>query len=374
MEEDKKNEMEETKNAEISLSENGENELNDKNVSAPDENKKVKNLISAIILLSGLFLGSLFVDIAQLVKGEGYSRKNLAKSDVFAADGKTWVAYDEPVVKLKVLSDEKCEECDPGEVLVWLRRVMPTVSAEKVEFDSTEGKKMIEDFKVKTLPAFVFSEELKKTELYAQAEEAFVAEGANYFLNSQALGIPAGKYLELPGIEEGDAVFGKKDSQVRIIVFSDFQCPYSNLFFETLKNKIKDYQDKAAFVFKEFPLTSIHPKAEEASLAAKCALEQEKYLEYTGELFSKQSEWGEAKDNSIFKKYAQKLGLDTQKFNACLDEKKYQAKIEADKKLAEEFGVTGTPTIFVGGQSKSGALTEDQLKEILDKELESQKK
>ena len=60
------------------------------------KDKKIKNLISAVILLSGLFVGSLFVDVIQLIKGGGFSQRALDKTDVFASNGKTWVAFFRP--------------------------------------------------------------------------------------------------------------------------------------------------------------------------------------------------------------------------------------------------------------------------------------
>jgi len=126
------------------------------NLNEKEKNKKMKNLMSLTILLAGLFLGSLFVDLSQVIKGRGYSTKKLNEAEIFESDGKTWVAFEEPAVGVNVISDDSCEKCDPSEVLVWLRRVLPTVSANKVSYDSEEGKKMIDKFKIKTLPAFVF--------------------------------------------------------------------------------------------------------------------------------------------------------------------------------------------------------------------------
>lgn len=333
-----------------------------------EEKKKTKNLISLAILLLGLFLGSLFVDIGQLVRGGGYSQKNLNKSDIFEAGGKTWVAYSEPTVPVAVVSDDNCQECDPTEVIIWLRRVLPTVSTEKVSFDSEEGKKIISESNVKTLPAFIFDQDVDKTDLYAQASDLFELKNAKYVLNTQMLGLPAGRYLEIPEINENDAVFGASDAKVKVVVFSDFQCPYCKLAYSVLRDTMKNYEDRVSFVFKELPL-DIHPQANAASLAGGCALEQNKFWEYADNLYARQSEWGSAKDTANFKAYARTLGLDNQKFSECLDNQKYQSKIDADKKLASEFGISGTPTIFINDQVESGAITAEQLKAGIEEEL-----
>jgi hypothetical protein len=152
--------------------------------------KKVKNLLSAVILLLGLFVGSLFVDVAQLYKGGGFSQKNLSKSDIFEASGKTWVAYGEPAVPAAVINDESCEKCDVSEALVWLRRVLPTVSTQKVAYDSKEGKAIIEKYGIKTLPAFIFDGAITKTDFYTQAKVLFSQKEDQYVMNTQELGLP----------------------------------------------------------------------------------------------------------------------------------------------------------------------------------------
>jgi protein-disulfide isomerase len=330
--------------------------------------KKVKNLLSAVILLAGLLVGSLFVDVAQLYKGGGFSQKNLSKSDIFEAGGKTWVAYSEGAVPAAVITDDTCEKCDVSEALVWLRRVLPTVSSEKIAYDSKEGKAMIEKYGIKTLPAFIFDGAIAKTDFYTQAKVLFSQKEDRYVMNTQELGLPVGKYLDLPKIGEGDAVFGPEDAKVKVVIFSDFQCPYCKVFFQTLRANMKQYGDKVRYAFKELPL-DIHPQANNAALAAMCAQEQGKFWEYADKLYATQSDWGMAKDTAKLKTYARTLGLKADDFNKCLDDKKYQDKVDSDKKEATDFGISGTPSIFINDQFESGAVTADQLKANIEAQL-----
>ena len=140
----------------------------DETVQVDAKDKKIKNLISLAILLGGLLIGSIFVDVVQLVRGGGFSQRVLNKTDVFALDGKTWVAYEEPIVKVQVLNDEQCEECKVDDALLGLRRIVPTIMTEKVDINSEAGKKLAEKTGVKTLPAFIFSKDVEKTDLFAQ--------------------------------------------------------------------------------------------------------------------------------------------------------------------------------------------------------------
>lgn len=335
---------------------------------AGTNDKKIKNLISIIILLAGLFVGSIFVDVVQLIKGSGFSQKNLSQGDVIESNGKTWVAYNDPIVNVKVITDEDCQKCDPSEALVWLRRVLPTVSAQKIDLNSDEGKALVGQFSVKTIPAFIFSDSISKTSFYVQAQALFDKNDNFYFLKTQELGLAPGKYLELPKASEGDAIFGKADSNVKVFTFSDFQCPYCKLFWGTFRGAMKQYSDKVLFDYKHFPLP-FHSQANNAALASACAQEQGKFWEYGDKLFASQTEWGNAQGTQKFKDYAQKLSLNSGQFGKCLDSKKYQSQIDSDKVEANNFGVSGTPASFINSQFKSGVISLDDFKAAIESEL-----
>jgi protein-disulfide isomerase len=333
------------------------------------KDKKIKNMISLIILLFGVVAGSLFVDVVQLVRKSGFSQKMLERVDLFEAKGKTWVAYAEPIVKVQVLTDEKCEACKPDEVLVWLRRMMPTILTINVQYDSNEGKKLTENNGIKTLPAFVFSKELDKSLFYVQAQTLFDFKESAYVMKTAELGVPAGKYLETPTISEDDIQLGNKDSKVKVVEFSDFQCPYcKNFHTNTIKKLLTDYGDKIHFIYKNLPL-SFHPQAENAALAVSCANEQGKFVTYSDRLFDTQNEWGKSEGTQKFKTYAMQLGLNSKQFNQCLDDKKYQDKVKKDVEEATNFGISGTPAIFIGDEFQSGVVEYDTLKKLIEEQL-----
>jgi protein-disulfide isomerase len=332
------------------------------------QNKKMQNMISAIILLCGLFIGSLFVDTAQFMKGNGFSVKNLSKSDIFEANNKTWVAYSEPAVVAQVINDDSCEKCDVSEALVWLRRVLPTVSTEKIAYDSNMGKQLIEKYQIKTLPAFIFDGDIAKTDFYSQAQVLFDQKDASYVLKTQELGLPAGKYLALPQVNEGDAISGPVDAKVKVVIYSDYQCPYCKLLFTSLRTLMTQYKDTVLFDYKHLPL-DFHPQAEPSALAAECAQEQGKFWEYSDKLYATQAEWTNTKDTAKFKDYARILGLNATNFNQCLDSKKYQDKIDANKAEATSFGISGTPALFINDDFQTGAISSDQLKASIETQL-----
>ena len=130
------------------------------------------------------------------------------------------------------------------------------------------------------------------------------------------------------------ATKGGANAKVTIVEFSDFQCPFCLRVMPTLKRVKQTYGDKVRIVWKDFPLTQIHPQAFKAAEAGNCAREQGKFWEYHDRLFSNQ----QALQPDYLKKYAADAGLDTTKFNACLDTAKYSDRVQ------EQMGVgTGRP-------------------------------
>lgn len=347
---------------------NGANEQT-KEVEA-NKDKKIKNLISLAILLAGLLVGSIFVDVVQLVRGGGFSQRVLNKTDVFSLDGKTWVAYADPIVKVQIVNDDSCEACKPDDALMGLRRIVPTILTEKVDVNSEQGKQLLEKAGVKAIPAFIFSTELEKTDLFKQGQQFFDKKDFGYVLKTAEAGLPVGKYIEAPKALEGDVQVGNKDSKVTVIEYSDFQCPYCKKFHEEVISKmLKEYGDKISFVYKQFPL-SFHAQANSASLASMCANEQGKFVAYADKLYATQETWGKLKDaTATFKSYAVQLGLSASQFNKCLDDKKFQSQIDADMKDGQNYGVSGTPSTFINDEMQSGIGTYEKMKEALDAKL-----
>ncbi|OGI14122.1 MAG: hypothetical protein A3E38_02170 [Candidatus Moranbacteria bacterium RIFCSPHIGHO2_12_FULL_54_9] len=332
------------------------------------DKQMLKNLMALIIVLSGLFIGSLFVDFVQLATGKGFSGNAVHTYDLLTAGGKTWVAYQEPKVSVQVITEKGCSECDPSEALVWLRRVIPTIEAAPIESDSELGQNLIERFQIASLPAFIFSPSVADTDFYTQASSLFDIEGNGYFFDMGKIGLPVGKYLHLPTISDNDITMGPKDAPVKIVEFSDFQCPYCKAFQADLNKALKDYPGKILFVYKHLPL-SFHPQAENAALAASCANEQGKFQAYADNLFAKQDEWSKSVGTQKFKDYSWRFGLNGREFAKCLDTKKYQDKVDADKAEAESFSISGTPGTFVNGTFLPGAVGIDALKQAIDAEL-----
>lgn len=162
-----------------------------------------------------------------------------------------------------------------------------------------------------------------------------------------------------------DPVIGKPDAKVTVVEFSDFQCPFCGSFFTNTLPQVKaNYiaTGKIRFVYRDFPLSSIHAEAEKAAEAAECASAQGKFWEYHDILFARQTTLSVTNE----KKWAAELNLDTQKFNQCLDSGASAAEVAKDYADGQTLGVSGTPTFYINGQQVVGAVPYSQFQAALD--------
>ncbi len=139
---------------------------------------------------------------------------------------------------------------------------------------------------------------------------------------------------------------GAKDGKVTIVEFSDYQCPFCGQAEPLVEQVLQAYPKDVQLVFKQFPLTSIHPNALPAAKAAVAAGKQGKFWEMHEQLFKNQREL--SPDN--YKKWAEELKLDVPRFEKDMASPDVQAQIDKDGQDARAAEVTGTPTIFVNGK------------------------
>lgn len=157
---------------------------------------------------------------------------------------------------------------------------------------------------------------------------------------------------------------GASTAKITIVEFSDFQCPFCSKAEPAIDEVMKNYSDKVKVVFRHFPL-DFHEKAFKAAEAAACAEEQGKFWEFHKTLFANQG----ALSIDDLKTHAKTLGLDSAKFDGCLDGNKMKAKVDADMAAGKAAGVTGTPAFFINGVALSGAMPFEKFKEVIDTEL-----
>ncbi|MDB5160529.1 MAG: hypothetical protein JWO99_792 [Candidatus Saccharibacteria bacterium] len=153
-----------------------------------------------------------------------------------------------------------------------------------------------------------------------------------------------------------DHVFGKADSKVVFVEYGDFQCPSCGGAYAQVKAATEQYQDKVAFIFRNFPLTTIHPNARVAAAAAEAAGLQGKYWEMHNLLYESQTAWetltGDQR-TAEFVGYAGQLSLDEAKFKTDLASAVVNKKISFDQALGKKIGVSATPTFYLNGKQLS---------------------
>lgn len=172
----------------------------------------------------------------------------------------------------------------------------------------------------------------------------------------------------------GDApTLGDPNALVTIVEFSDFECPFCSRFFDQTLARIKsEYVDtgEARFVYKDFPLVSIHPQAQKAAEASRCVREQlgdDGYWAMHDTLFENQQLLGVAS----FKQWARELGANGVQFDSCLDSSKYADAVDVDTNEGIALGVNGTPTLFINDVRVVGAVPFEQIASVIERELEN---
>lgn len=152
--------------------------------------------------------------------------------------------------------------------------------------------------------------------------------------------------------EIADHVYGNANSKVVFVEYGDFQCPSCGGAYAQVKSATEAYKDKVAFIFRNFPLTTIHPNARAAAAAAEAAGLQGKYWEMHNMLYEGQSDWeslsGDQRTN-VFVGYATQLKLDEAKFKTDLASSAVNSKISFDQALGNKIGVNATPTFYLNG-------------------------
>lgn len=163
---------------------------------------------------------------------------------------------------------------------------------------------------------------------------------------------------------------GSSSANVRLVEFSDFQCPACKMAELAIKNVLLTYSDKIQFIYRHFPLSQ-HANAKEAAYFAEAAGEQGKFWEMHDKLFETQAEWSKLTDtdaSAFFLDLVKQLGLDESKVKKALEENTFKSKIDSDVTEGQSLGVNSTPTFFVNGR-KVNLQTFDDLNAAVTEEL-----
>jgi protein-disulfide isomerase len=159
-------------------------------------------------------------------------------------------------------------------------------------------------------------------------------------------------------------VRGESSAPITIVEFSDFQCPHCKRLQPLLERLLEDYRGQVKIVFKNFPLTSVHPDAATAAAAAVAAGKQGKFWPFHDKLFHGDQEHEAMVD---LQKVAQDLKLDLKKWQGDIEASRPQ--VAKDRADGEKLEINATPTMYIDGKKYRGPLEYDELKDWIEEEL-----
>jgi protein-disulfide isomerase len=172
-------------------------------------------------------------------------------------------------------------------------------------------------------------------------------------------------------VTSDDWISSTTTTPVTLIEYGDFQCPACAAYFPLVERLLSENPNQVRLVFRHFPLSQ-HANAVPASKAAEAAGRQGKFWEMYRELYSTQAEWeniGNAAE--LFTQYAQKLGLDMEKYVADVKDPAIDEKINNSIKSGYKAGVNSTPTFYVNGNKIPNPQSYEEFKSIIDKAVSS---
>ena len=188
-----------------------------------------------------------------------------------------------------------------------------------------------------------------------------------------------GSLDQMAAISANDHIRGNPDAPIKIVEYSDTECPFCKRFHDTMKQVMDEYgkSGKVAWVYRQFPLIQLHPKAPKEAEALECANElggSDKFWAYTDRLYEVTPS-NNGLDSTELPKIAQYVGLNVNKFNTCLNSGKYAQHVEQDAQNAQATGGNGTPwSIVVAKNGKkyplSGAQPYASVKALIEQALQ----
>jgi protein-disulfide isomerase len=162
-------------------------------------------------------------------------------------------------------------------------------------------------------------------------------------------------------VSEKDHAQGPEDAPVTLVEYGDYECPYCGRAYPIVKRIQKEMGDKLRFVFRNFPLNTIHEYASVAALAAEAAGGQGKFWPMHDILYEHQADLGEADMGQ----FALRAGLEIYRFEKDMAEASYAKRVRDDFRGGIKSGVNGTPTFFINGKRYEGKLEYGELLEAV---------
>jgi protein-disulfide isomerase len=151
--------------------------------------------------------------------------------------------------------------------------------------------------------------------------------------------------LTMPVTEDRDHIQGPTDAAVTLVEYGDYECPYCGAAYPIIKEVQSRMGERLRFVFRNFPIATSHPHAEQAAEAAEAAATQGSFWQMHDLLYENQ---GRLRDPDL-RDYAERLALDVERFDKELAEHVHASRVREDFMSGVRSGVNGTPTFYING-------------------------
>ncbi|HEY5714434.1 MAG TPA: thioredoxin family protein [Candidatus Gracilibacteria bacterium] len=335
-------------------------------------------IMVTLILAIDLVIGGGAIDGG----GSGFSGGGDGK-DYHYDGSRTWIAVDGAPVELMVLNDPACSTCDPTQGIDGLKKATTeALVVSMVDVNTREGKALAEEFQVLAIPTFILGKGFDELEVAGglkpkeQLASVLTEKNGKYLVQSSALGLKPGQYIKQIPFADLDTEPSEGKGKVRVVEFTDFQCPYCKRLHDNNKALIRELIDtgKIEYVMKDFPL-SFHLEAPAMHAVANCTLKAEGQAAYDvmkDYIFEMQATFNKigapaTQDRLIAQ--AATLGYDEVAIRTCANDPATQAEINGDSLEGRQYGVSGTPALFIGKQLIPGAIGPDTFRQAVESQL-----
>jgi protein-disulfide isomerase len=163
-------------------------------------------------------------------------------------------------------------------------------------------------------------------------------------------------------VSSKDHIQGQADAKITLVEYGDYECPSCGQAYPIVKRVQKHFAKRLAFVFRNFPLSQMHPYAEAAAETAEFAASHNKFWEMHDLLYENQDRL----DEELLSTLTEELGLDPSELQKALKSKAFQAHMKADFSAGVLSGVNGTPTFFINGQRHDASYDYDSLVDAIE--------
>ncbi|PIQ77839.1 hypothetical protein COV81_05955 [Candidatus Peregrinibacteria bacterium CG11_big_fil_rev_8_21_14_0_20_41_10] len=291
---------------------------------------------------------------------------------IFEKNNQTYIVYDYPLINVTILQDGSCKRdaCATDPLIQQIKTsITPLVKFKYVDYQSSEGRDLIQKFNLISLPVLIFDEHLNLTENFEKVQHFFSENNKKYLLQSEPYKILSGPDLTGSHFKGTDP----NTAAVTLIEYSSFSCPHCKDSVEIVNQLQAKYPDQLAIYFKHYNRGGNDMLA---ALASECAADQNAFWQMHKKLFETQDSWigeSEAQLKTLLAKYASQLNLNKAEFNQCMKDEKYKDLITTNTEEAKKLGIENLPTFLLNQDILTGTYPVDQFSEWIDAILEASK-